>query len=157
MNDTKPDPNAEGTPTPEADPEIDLAADAPETEDPTVAEDEATAEAVDELTSLKDQLLRAMAETENVRNRAKREREDATEAALLEANNLPLIPVSARYESFLKMSISSIIVFVVEARPALSVCRANASTFRAWPLADSSLVASHFLMLASSSFRLLNL
>ena len=82
MNDTKPDPNADGTPTPEADPEIDLAADAPETEDPTVAEDEATAEAVDELTSLKDQLLRAMAETENVRNRAKREREDATKFAI---------------------------------------------------------------------------
>ncbi len=86
MNDTKPDPNADGTPTPEAEAEIDVAADAPETDDPTVAEDDAAAdavdEAVDELTSLKDQLLRAMAETENVRNRAKREREDATKFAI---------------------------------------------------------------------------
>jgi len=83
MNDTKPDSNAEENPVPVADeaPEAateeavaDAAAEGGEAED--------TVDPAEESADLKDQLLRALAEMENVRNRARREREDATKYAI---------------------------------------------------------------------------
>jgi len=83
MSETKPDPAAAEQPE-DADPaagDVDIeqtleAAD--ETEEPVSELDELRAE----VTSLKDQLLRALAETENIRRRAERDREDATKFAV---------------------------------------------------------------------------
>jgi molecular chaperone GrpE len=56
------------------------AASGPETEEPALEADVAVLES--ELADLKDRLLRALAETENVRRRAHREREDASKFAV---------------------------------------------------------------------------
>jgi molecular chaperone GrpE len=65
----------------------DEAAATPETEQGAATDDPeagtvAASDPVDQVTDLKDQLLRALAETENVRRRAQREREDAAKYAI---------------------------------------------------------------------------
>lgn len=54
----------------------------PAAEAPEAGADERVAKLEAEVTSLKDQLLRAMAETENTRRRAQRDREDASKYAV---------------------------------------------------------------------------
>ncbi len=85
MNDEKPDKDLpEDAPQPEAEPEAEAGADAatpPDGEDAAQAETgEMSAE--EQTADLKDKLLRALAENENVLRRAKREREDTAKYAI---------------------------------------------------------------------------
>ena len=80
MSETKPDPTAAQEPN---DPETEAAAPEPEAAaDGEADQPESELETLRaEVTTLKDQLLRALAENENTRRRAERDREDATKFA----------------------------------------------------------------------------
>lgn len=70
--------------TPSSDPQADARFDNPDGQSPidTLSTEEALVQAQQEVQSLKDQLLRALAETENVRRRAARDKEDAGKFAM---------------------------------------------------------------------------
>lgn len=84
MNDTKPDPNADQNAgenvAPDVGSEIETTPEEVVAADPAAEADDG--DPADELASVKDQLLRALAETENVRGRAKRDLEDAAKYSI---------------------------------------------------------------------------
>ncbi len=84
MNETKPDPNADQNAgenvAPDVGSEIETTPEEVVAADPAAEADDG--DPADELASVKDQLLRALAETENVRGRAKRDLEDAAKYSI---------------------------------------------------------------------------